>query len=267
MAFVLTAENYYSQEANERYMSVSQFKDFAGTYGKMRCEFYAMEKLSGRWFDKKTLPLMIGSYVDSYFEGTLGKFKAENPEIFKMDGTLLAEFKHADEIIERIKRDKYFMKFMSGEKQKIMTTDMFGCNWKIKMDSYIKGVAIVDLKVMASITKPHWVRDFGYMDFVRYWGYDLQGAVYQEVVYQNTGERLPFYIAAATKENEPDIRVIQITQPYLDEALSTVKSNMSRILDVKYGKAEPDRCDQCDCCRHFRVLTRPITIADLTMQI
>ena len=32
---VLTAENYYSQEANEEYMSVSQFKDFCGTYGKM----------------------------------------------------------------------------------------------------------------------------------------------------------------------------------------------------------------------------------------
>lgn len=31
---VLTAENYYSQEANEEYMSVSQFKDFCGTYGK-----------------------------------------------------------------------------------------------------------------------------------------------------------------------------------------------------------------------------------------
>lgn len=27
---VLTAENYYSQEANEEYMSVSQFKDFCG---------------------------------------------------------------------------------------------------------------------------------------------------------------------------------------------------------------------------------------------
>ena len=41
---VLTAENYYSQEANEEYMSVSQFKDFCGTYGKMPCEFTAMEK-------------------------------------------------------------------------------------------------------------------------------------------------------------------------------------------------------------------------------
>ena len=29
---VLTAENYYSQEANEEYMSVSQFKDFCGTW-------------------------------------------------------------------------------------------------------------------------------------------------------------------------------------------------------------------------------------------
>jgi len=30
----LSAENYYSQEANIEYMSVSQFKDFNGTYGK-----------------------------------------------------------------------------------------------------------------------------------------------------------------------------------------------------------------------------------------
>ena len=29
----LSAENYYSQEANMEYMSVSQFKDFNGTYG------------------------------------------------------------------------------------------------------------------------------------------------------------------------------------------------------------------------------------------
>ena len=267
MSFVLTAENYYSQEANKHYMSVSQFKDFAGTFGKMRCEFYAMEKLKGKWTDQKTLPLMVGSYVDSYFEGTLDTFKEENPEIFTTEGALKAPYKKASEIILRIERDEYFMRFLSGEKQRIMTCNLFGCNWKIKMDSYIPGVAIVDLKVMASITKPHWVRDFGYMDFIRYWGYDIQGAVYQEVVYQNTGQRLPFYIAVATKEDEPDIRIIQVTQPYLDEALNTVESNMSRILDVKYGKAEPDRCDQCDCCRHFRVLTRPITIADLTMQI
>lgn len=31
----LTPENYYSQEANQEYMSVSGYKDFAGTYGKI----------------------------------------------------------------------------------------------------------------------------------------------------------------------------------------------------------------------------------------
>lgn len=53
---VLTAENYYSQEANEEYMSVSQFKDFCGTYGKMPCEFTAMEKLKefAEWLDEHT---------------------------------------------------------------------------------------------------------------------------------------------------------------------------------------------------------------------
>ena len=77
---VLTAENYYSQEANEEYMSVSQFKDFCGTYGKMPCEFTAMEKLKGRWEEPKSKALMVGSYVDSYFEGTLYTFKKKNPD-------------------------------------------------------------------------------------------------------------------------------------------------------------------------------------------
>lgn len=41
---VLTAENYYSQEANEEYMSVSQFKDFCGTYGKNALRIYCNGK-------------------------------------------------------------------------------------------------------------------------------------------------------------------------------------------------------------------------------
>ena len=148
----LTSENYYSQEANKEYMSVSGYKDFAGTYGKMPCEFYGMEKLNGRWEDEKSTALLVGSYVDSYFEGSLEQFKKENPEIFTQKGELKANFKQAEEIIARIERDEYFMKFMSGQKQVIMTGELFGAKWKIKMDSYIPDVAIVDLKVMASIT-------------------------------------------------------------------------------------------------------------------
>lgn len=135
----LTSENYYSQEANQEYMSVSGYKDFAGTYGKMPCEFYGMEKLNGRWEDEKSTALLVGSYVDSYFEGSLEQFKKDNPEIFTQKGELKANFKQAEEIIARIERDEYFMKYMSGQKQVIMTGELFGAKWKIKMDSYIPG--------------------------------------------------------------------------------------------------------------------------------
>lgn len=159
------------------------------------------------------------------------------------------------------------MKYLSGEKQTIMTAELFGCEWKIKMDSYIPGKVIVDLKVMASITDLKWVKDIGYLDFVRYWGYDLQGAIYQKIVEINTGKRLPFFIAAVTKEVEPDIRIIQVTQNYLDEALTVIESNIRRVLSVKNGEVEPDRCDLCDCCKHNRVLKAPISIMDLTYRI
>lgn len=264
---VLTAENYYSTEANLEYMSVSQFKDFNGTYGKLACEFEAVEKMYGRWQPEKSTALLIGSYVDSYFEGSLELFKKENPEIFTQKGELKAPFKKAEEIIARIERDQYFMRYLSGEKQKIMTFELFGVPWKIKMDSYLPGVAVVDLKVMASITDLKWVRDLGYLDFVRYWGYDIQGAVYQKGVEIVTGKKLPFYIAAATKENEPDIRIIQITQNYLDEALHVVEANLPRIMRVKSGEVPPDKCELCDCCRHHRVLSAPISINDLTASI
>lgn len=260
----LSEKTYFSREADEEYLSVSQYKEFAGTYGKQACEFRAMEKLAGNWEDEKTTALMVGSYVDAYFEGTLEEFRNENPQLFKRDGSLKAEYVRADEVIKRIERDSYFMKFMSGRKQVIMTGELFGAKWKIKIDSYLEDIAIVDLKVMSSITEIKWVKDLGYCDFVRYYGYDIQGAVYQEIVRQNTGKLLPFYIAAATKEKEPDIRIIHVTQNYLNEALGMVRSNMPRIMQVKYHGSEPDRCELCDCCRRNRVLTAPISISELT---
>ena len=263
----LTAENYYSAEANQEYISVSQYKDFCGTLGKPACEEMALAKMKGEWEEEKTIPLLVGSYVDSYFEGTLEQFKTENPELFTKKRTLRSEYRKADDIIDRIERDRLFMRYMSGEKQRIFTADLFGAKWKAKLDSYIPGKCIVDLKVMQSLRKAHYTHDFGMMDFVRYWGYDIQGAIYQEIVRQNTGKKLPFYIAGATKESEPDIRIIHITDNYLAEALNLVEMNMARVLAVKSGDAEPDRCELCDCCRKTRVLKAPISITDLTAGI
>lgn len=261
----LTGENYYSGKANREYMSVSQYKDFAGTIGMGCCEYGAMEKLEGRWSKEMTTPMLIGSYVDRYFEGTLEDFKSENPQIFTQKGDLRAEYRKADKIIERIERDPLFMAAMSGEKQAIMTGELFGAKWKIKMDSYSPGESIVDLKVVKAVHGKdafEWVRDYGYSYFALVWGYDIQGAIYQEIVRQNTGERLPFYLACATKQDEPDIELIEITQDYLDFALETVRRNMPRVLAVKSKAEKPMRCGRCECCRRNKVLRSPITIPE-----
>ena len=166
--FILTADNYYSQEADERYMSVHQYLDFAGHMGIRGCESRAMAILKREYVKEKTTPMLVGSYVDSYFEGTLDKFKAENPEIFTQKGELKANFKQAEKMIARAEKDKKFMAYMSGEKQVIMTGYLFGCDWKIKMDSYIPDKAIVDLKTSADIHKAWKVQYFGYANVAEY---------------------------------------------------------------------------------------------------
>lgn len=260
---ILTNENYFDSESSKEYLSVSQYKNFIGTLGKVACEAEAMAMFHGEWDIKKSTALLVGSYVDAHFEGTLDVFKAQNPELFMKNGGLKADYRKAEEIINRIEQDEKFMQYMSGEKQVIMTANMFGANWKIKIDSYIENKCIVDLKVMKSMREVKYVKDFGYMDFIQYWGYDIQGAVYQEVVYQNTGKRLPFYIAAASKEPETDIELIYIDDQHLKEKLYEVERNTQKIVDLKNGIYEPIKCGLCDYCKRTKVLEKPIHFSEL----
>ncbi|RDU22865.1 PD-(D/E)XK nuclease-like domain-containing protein [Anaerosacchariphilus polymeriproducens] len=264
---ILTNENYFSREASKEYLGVSQYKDFIGSLGKLGCESKALAKINGDWEIEKTTALLVGSYVDAHFEGTLDLFKAQNPEIFTKQGSLKADYKHAETIINRIERDKLFMQFMSGKKQVIMEAEMFGSKWKIKIDSYLEGKAIVDLKIMRELHKAEYVKDFGYMDFIQYWGYDIQGAVYQEVVYRNTGKRLPFFIAAASKEKEPDIELIWIPDEHLKEKLIEVEQNTPKIVALKNGDVDSIGCGLCDYCKHIKVLEKPIHFSELLGEV
>lgn len=260
---ILTEENYYSQEANKEFLSVSQYKTFCGSFGRQACEARAIAELNGEWEQEKTQSLLVGSYVDAHFEGTLDVFRAKNPEIFTQKGGLRAEYKKADEIINRVEQDDLFMQFMSGEKQVIMTGEIGGAKWKIKIDSLVPDKCIVDLKVMKSLRDVFRTHDAEYMGFVEFWGYDIQGAVYQEIVRQNTGKTLPFFIAAASKEKETDIEIIHIDDGHLRECLLEVESNVSKVLALKLGEYQPIRCECCDYCRRTKVLKGPISYADL----
>lgn len=233
----LTNDNYYSIDANIEYMSVSQYKDFK------KCEAMAMAKIRGEHTERITKPLLVGSFVDAYFEGNLSEFIQKNPGIFTRQNELRSEFKKANEIIDRVKKDPNFMRFLNGEKQKILTFELFGVKWKIKMDSYIENICITDLKVVANFKS------------IPLWRYDFQGAIYQKGVEIITSKKLPFYLAAATKERVVDFDIFQITQPDLDAALEEIQSDIEHFINVKKGIVEPAHCGKCDYCKTIKTST------------
>ena len=241
---ILTNDNYYSPEANREYMSVSQYKDFR------RCEAMALASLRGEWSRPKTTALLVGSYIDSWFEGTLDEFKENNPEIFKKTTrypTLKADFIQAEELIEFVQRDPMFMRYMSGQKQVILTRELFGTPWKIKMDSYHPD-KIVDLKVMRSMERVKGE------SFVEAWGYDLQMAIYAAI----EGRDLATYLAVVTKQDPPDKEIISIPRWRRVELLEEVEKHMPHILAVKSGRVPAQRCGVCEYCRATKMLSEPV---------
>ena len=209
----------------------------------------------------------MGSYVDAYFSNEMEQFKAQNPQIFKKDGTLLKDFEKANEIIKAIEQDNLMMMYLGGKKQVIMTGKIAGVDFKIKVDSLLEDV-IVDQKIMASIRELVWQYDEEtkrnkQIDFVEAFGYDIQGAIYQEIVRQNTGKKLPFVLAVATKEDGCERMLIQIDQEYLDRALELVKDLAPRYDAIKNGLVEPKSCGKCPICRAKRNCVEVVSYKEL----
>lgn len=254
---MLTNENYFSSENSMKYMSASQFKEF------LNCEEEAYMNCIGKIEHEETDALLIGSYIDAHFSNEMDIFKAKHPNMYKRDGTLLQKFENANKIINRIEEDELMMKYLSGEHQKIMTGVINGVEFKIKMDSYFPGQVIVDQKIVKDFKLIWDEKDRTKKNFIDYWGYAIQGAIYQEIVRQNTGLRLPFVIAATTKEKSPDIGLFGIPQNVLDDSLDLVKKLAPRFAAIKKGEIKPKRCGECDYCKSVKKLTGVVNYHEL----
>lgn len=262
----LTAENYFSPEADMEYMSASQFKSFR------RCEAAAMAELRGELGKKDTTALRVGSYVDAYFSGELEQFKADHPEMFKKDGTLKSDFAHAQKVAERLERDDLARMLLSGRHQTIKTGKIAGVWFKTKSDSLLTarqveaickrfpqvrelvpfgGGMLVDLKYMKDFADV-WDEELRErVNFIEFWGYDIQGAIYQKI----DKRMLPFVIIGATKEAEPDIEAMYIPDEDLAFSLSEVEALSPRYDAIKRGEIEPVGCGKCAYCRSKKQLT------------
>ena len=259
--FNLTNDNYYSAAADKIFLSNSKFKAVYGT----PVHPYACEDAAINGPKAESEALLIGGYVDSWFEGqaAFDAFKADHQDqlLMKSGKDYYKFVKDADEAIDKVSKDQVFMDYAKkGSHQTIMVGEIAGHPFKIKMDAYHSD-KIVDVK---------YVKDAGMVwndikkeriTFIEDYGYNIQGAIYQEIVYQNTGKKLPFYIAFITKEkDEADFDIVQIDQKILDEALEYVKM---QLISRPYAEVlkDPQRCGRkkCPWCKSKKTLLAPKT--------
>lgn len=143
-------------------MSVSQFKSC------QKCQAATLAKLKQEWQpESNPTALLVGNYVHSYFESPTvhEHFLTDNKaDIYKKNGLERAEFVQAIDMIEMLEYDEFFQFLYQGEKETIVTGELYGTEWKGKIDCLnIEQGYFVDLKTTRDIRE--W--GFGQKNIVR----------------------------------------------------------------------------------------------------
>lgn len=249
--------NYFDPDIQMEYMGASQFKSF------LDCPARTIAELKGEFERPTNKALAMGSYVDAWFSDEMPQFIEQHPEMFKRDGTMKAEFLQCDKAIYAAEKRELFKEFMNGEHQVVMTGELYGSKYKIKMDSYFPKDKIVDLKYMKDMEPIY--KDGTWTTFVDAWQYNIQLYIYQQIEAQNSkdGRLLPCYLAVITKEEEPRVQVIEIPQWKLNGAEALIKHYTPLFQAYKDGTKEPPRCGKCAYCHKTEKLERVMTYEEL----
>lgn len=258
----LNPNNYHGIEANQEYLSASQYSEFVD-----KCEAMALAKVRGEYQEPPDINLLVGSYIHSYFESpeAFEKIKESTPELIsskgKTKGELKTEFQFANRMIETLEADPYCMMMLQGNSEVIMTAEMFGAMWKIKIDKYRPDIRfIVDLKSTRSINELVWSNErWAKVSFIDAYNYVRNMAIYCEVERLNTGfaEWCEPYIVAVSKEDPPDKAVISLQDDYrFKRELAEIEANVPRILKLKAGLIVPKKCGKCAWCRQTKKITQ-----------
>lgn len=252
---VLTKDNYYQLEAGKEYMSVSQFKDFE------KCESYALAKITGDWIDSDKKAFQEGRFGEFVLlndsEEAYNEYLANNKELAKKGGELYANFDRIKQNAERVKKDSFFMSFLKGDQQQLLTADIAGVKVKGLLD-ILADDKIVDIKFIASFDDIYDKKEKRYKNFAEAYQYDIQGAVYRELVRQATGKTLPFYLACITKETTADFNLFEIPAKWLDTQLEYFKEKAKHYNRLKNGSIkEAEACMKCEYCKSIKSIVEP----------
>lgn len=258
----LTKSNYYSHDTDFQYMSFSVFKDFE------KCEAATLAKLKGDWEPTSNPePLLVGNYVHSYFESLEAHqefIEANKSEMIstrgKTKGQLKSSYKVADDMIKALSEDDFFnYVYAPGKKEVIVTGELFGHQWKGKIDSLcLDRGYFCDLKTVDDFHKGHWNPVLRQKtNFVEDRGYHMQMAIYQELIKQTFGVDCQPYIFGVSKQVPPDKIAISFDgdgQFLMNQALEKIKNDQDRFWQVLMGEEKPKACGKCEYCRQVKQL-------------
>jgi hypothetical protein len=177
----------------------------------------------------------------------------------KTKGQLKSTFQTANKMIEALKNDSVCMKFLEGEKELIITGELFGTKWKGKVDSInLEKGYFTDLKTTKSIHQ----KTNG-LSFIENYDYISQMAIYRELIKQQYGKDLIPYIVAVEKNDNPLKAVIKVDERYTLPKLEEIEYNLERIKALRSGDIEPVGCGECEYCRKNSKVTKILTIDEL----
>ena len=244
----LTQQNYFSAEANKEYMSVSQFKNFEN------CQAKALHDIEFPINESK--PAFVeGHLFEALVTGVGEDFYQKHPEIISSKGCSMgkpkAAFQKVINAANFFKSQKFFMNIINRcDKQVILIGEIEGVKVKCALDLFDRKTnSIYDIKCMKDY-KPSWdSENKTHIPWYNEYGYALQLAIYSEIVRQNFGEPKEVGLISATKEEVPDIQAISFSNEYLNFYLNYFKSKVKLYNEIKEGKKEPIRCENCDYCK------------------
>ena len=205
---ILTPETYFSVEADQEYMSVSQFKAFRACQSKA---LYNIEQPDATFKEA----FLQGSFFEALVAGDPKLFMAQHPEMISTRGStagkLKSEFQRVVNAAEKFNSQKFFRDIIEKcEKQVILTGEICGVPVKCCLDLFDRETfSIYDIKCMKDFNEQWSKEEKRYIPWYYSWGYVLQLAVYRLIVKQNFNcEPKEIGLLAASKEEIPDIQAL-----------------------------------------------------------
>lgn len=255
----LTSDNYYGNDADLEYMSATWIKKF------MECEAAGLNSLLNPPQDAvPTVPMLEGNFVHSYFESVEAHqaFIDEHqpskgskvPTIFTQKGKLLAKFKEAQRMIDRLKQSNEFNFFYNGpdcQKEAIVTGQLYGVNWKGKIDSLnVDKGYFCDLKTTADMHRSFWnAEKHERQSWFDEYNYALQMGAYKKLLQSKYHKPFNVYVFAVDKKDSPAVEALEVDYSRLQAGLDQIEEYQPRLMQVISGEEEPVRCGNCDYCR------------------